>query len=127
MLGCSAIDYVINSHGTHALSDLGEELQGAQFSPTAGESSTIDDVRVSDFVVEPARRRKLEAVFLSALEYDGMLDRECTVAEAHQATFQWIFREDTVHKPSGRASLSGFNHLISYIGSLERLGLESRP
>lgn len=39
----------------------------------------------------------MEAMFLSALEYDGMLDRDSTVTEAHQETFRWIFLEDAVH------------------------------
>ncbi|KAH6622677.1 hypothetical protein F5144DRAFT_496494 [Chaetomium tenue] len=54
-------------------------------------AGTLDRVDVSEFVLDKKRKRKLEKAFLAALSYEGMLDRETMVAEAHQATFQWVF------------------------------------
>lgn len=97
-LGSSAIDYIISRVGSHARDNLEESLQGAVFAGAAGEADIVNGIRTSDFVVDPSRKRKLEAAFISALQYDGMLDRQSTVAEAHQATFRWVFVEDAVHR-----------------------------
>lgn len=97
-LGSSAIDYIISRVGNHARDNLEESLQGAVFAGVAGEADIVNGIHTSDFVVDPSRKRKLEETFLSALRYDGMLDRQSTVAEAHQATFRWVFVEDAVHQ-----------------------------
>ncbi|KAK3325948.1 hypothetical protein B0H66DRAFT_144100 [Apodospora peruviana] len=96
-LGSSAIDYVVNRSRSRALGDsnLGESLQAALFSGISANVNWVDDTCTSHLVVESSRKRKLEAAFLSALQYDGMIEREASVTEAHQATFRWIFLEDS--------------------------------
>lgn len=44
-------------------------------------------------VISDARRRHIEQFFIKRLHYEGMEDREGTVAEAHEETFRWIYEE----------------------------------
>lgn len=40
-------------------------------------------------------KRRLQDEFLKGLYYDGMYDRESSIAPAHAKTFEWIFEKDT--------------------------------
>lgn len=54
----------------------------------------LDRVDVSGFVLDEHRKRRLEKSFLSALSYEGMLDRATMVAEPHQTTLRWVFDKE---------------------------------
>lgn len=43
-------------------------------------------------------KRRLQEKFLKGLYYDGMYDRETSIAPAHAKTFQWMFERDGEHQ-----------------------------
>lgn len=65
---------------------LEEALQGDLLGAMYDGVGSLDRADVPEFVLHKHKKQKLEKAFLSALSYEGMLDRETMVAEAHQAT-----------------------------------------
>ncbi|KXX78252.1 Vegetative incompatibility protein HET-E-1 [Madurella mycetomatis] len=85
-IGTSVVEYISNSVGEDASKDLERSLQEA----------LVDDGQVHGQrpVLSDHRKRNLEARFLSALSYEGMDDRESSIAKAHEKTFKWVFDPD---------------------------------
>ena len=90
-IGSSAISY-ITTVMRDAPEGLDRELQDALVDVVyTSEAMVQDDRRLESPVVSTAREQALTTSILSALEYDGMLDRESTVTAAHETTFEWVF------------------------------------
>ncbi|KAH7273155.1 hypothetical protein B0J15DRAFT_574019 [Fusarium solani] len=52
-----------------------------------------DDIETSSSILlTDDHRKSLEAMFLAALHYESMADRELAISDAHEATFHWIFQ-----------------------------------
>lgn len=100
-LGSTLIAYLIHELGS--TNDFGKSvslrnsLLDAVYQSEQGGEYQLD---TSAFQIPKSRRTALVKKFLSKIEYDNMYDRELMVAEAHHATFRWIFEtKDSQQRP----------------------------
>jgi hypothetical protein len=65
-----------------------------------------DDIETSSSILlTDDHRKSLEAMFLAALHYESMADRELAISDAHEATFHWIF-ENSEHETAKWSSFT---------------------
>ena len=73
-----------------------ETLQNALLSDILHDESSRNLTNdVSALALSRYRLQQLQKIFLSRLDYRGMQDRAERIAKAHEATFQWIFADNS--------------------------------
>lgn len=94
-IGSEIVSYVSRMAGRSDPGELtitiGKEIRGIEHDNDQGIPS-FDPCRMQ---ISGHEKRRLQDEFLKALHYDGMYDRETSIAPAHAKTFQWIFEKRT--------------------------------
>ncbi|KAI1469462.1 uncharacterized protein F4812DRAFT_423158 [Daldinia caldariorum] len=98
-LGSALAEYLTNainiSDSNDSRETLRKELLEAVYASAGDPGSDA-----SAFEVTEPRKLALQEKFISSLHYDGIYDRELSIADAHEKTFHWIFHpEDNQDHP----------------------------
>lgn len=97
-VGFEVVSYVSRTAGRSdpwtLTNSIGEEI--SSFEPESDQ--VVQDSESDSKQLSGKEKRRLQDKFLKALYYDGMYDRETSIAPAHAKTFQWMFERDAEHQ-----------------------------
>lgn len=94
-IGSEVVSYVSRMAGRSdpwtLTNSIGEEIRSVEHD----NDQVIPDFDPCSMQITGHEKRRLQDEFLKGLYYDGMYDRETSIAPAHAKTFQWIFEKGT--------------------------------
>lgn len=94
-IGSEVVSYVSRMAGRSdpwtLTNSIGEEIRSIEHD----NDQVIPDFDPCSMQISGHEKRRLQDEFLKGLYYDGMYDRETSIAPAHAKTFQWIFEKGT--------------------------------
>lgn len=117
-IGAEVVSYVSRHAGRSDPGELTRSIGKEIHSVDYDDGQVALNIGRRSISISGNRQSALQDDFLRRLYYDGMYDRETSIAPAHVMTFQWIFERDTERQArwDGKTFDNGQNRSINFSG-----------